>query len=105
MMHLFAAGHVSIAMGALGSKVAMESASIALMTENLNRLPFLHRLSKASRRMIWTNLGVGLSVIVIGLAFVMMGKLSPVLAAVIHNASALIILFNSARLVKLRPKK
>ncbi len=100
---VLAAGHVGIAMGALGSQVAIESASIALMSSSLGRLPFLHKLSKAVRNLIGANLAIGLSVIAAGLLLILAGLLTPVAAALLHNVSALIILFNSARLVKMRP--
>ncbi|MBF0198842.1 MAG: cadmium-translocating P-type ATPase, partial [Planctomycetes bacterium] len=100
---ILAASDVGIAMGALGSQVAIESASITLMSSNMDRLPFLHRLSRSTRILIWTNMAIGVSVLILGLFFSVLGIVSPVLAAIIHNVSALIILFNSARLVKMTP--
>lgn len=100
---VLAAGNVGIAMGALGSQVAIESASITLMTNHLDRLPFLYRLSKSAKQLIWINIIIGLSVILIGLLFIFFFLSNPVAAAILHNLSAFIILFNSARVVKLKP--
>ena len=100
---VLAAGDVGIAMGALGSQVAIESASIALMGNSLNRLPFLQTLSKRSQVTIWINIFLSIFVLVSGLLLSVLGYVSPVMAAIIHNFSALLILLNSARLVKLKP--
>lgn len=95
-----AAGDLSIAMGAAGSDVAIHSASVALMNNNLNRIPFLIRLSRQTARII--NQGVIFSVVYI-LVFVTlsaMGNIHPIVAAILHAASSLVVVFNSARLVR-----
>ena len=97
---VLAAAHVGIAMGAMGSPVAIESSSIALMSSDLSRLPFLFRLSKKTDRLIKTNIGVSIAVLLIGLLLSSLGIVSPILAAVLHNLSSLFILFNSAQLVR-----
>jgi Zn2+/Cd2+-exporting ATPase len=95
-----AAGDIGIAMGAAGSDVAMHSATIALMNNDLQRLPMLVRLSRASRRVINQNFLFGLGFIVGGLALASFGYLSPIVAAILHNAGSLFVVFNSARLVR-----
>ncbi len=95
-----AASHIGIAMGAAGSDVALESATVALMNSELNRLPFLLKLS---RRMRWTviqNFLVGSVIIVGGITCAAAGLLSPVLAAIFQVAGAMVVAFNSARLVR-----
>lgn len=101
---VLAAGDVGIAMGAIGSQVAIESASIALMGNSLNRIPFLQKLSKKSQLLIWVNILISIIVLIIGLVLSVIGLMSPVMAAIIHNLSALFILLNSARLVKFQPE-
>jgi len=101
---VLAASDVGIAMGALGSQVAIESASIALMGSNLDRLPFLHLLSKRTTQTVRINILVGVSILLIGLFLSAMGIVSPIIAAILHNVSALFILFHSAQLVKLKPE-
>jgi Cd2+/Zn2+-exporting ATPase len=93
-----AAGDLGIAMGAAGSDVAMNSASIALMSDDLKRLPFLVRLSRTTRRVIWQNLGFGICFILLGIVFFFL--IPPKIAAVLHFAGSLIVIFNSARLVR-----
>jgi len=95
-----AAGDIGIAMGAAGSDVAIHSATIALMNNDLRRLPVLVRLSRAARRVINQNFLFGLGFIVGGLALASFGYLSPIVAAILHNAGSLVVVFNSARLVR-----
>jgi Cd2+/Zn2+-exporting ATPase len=93
-----AAGNLGIAMGAAGSDVAINSASIVLMSNDLKRLPFLVQLSRKTGRVIRQNLGFG--VIFILLAISLSTFIPPYLAAILHFASSLIVVFNSARLVR-----
>ena len=95
-----AAGDLGIAMGAAGSDVAINSASIALMSDDLTRLPFLVRLSKKTGRVIYQNLGFGIIFIVLGIAAGAAAWLPAAYAAVLHFVGSLIVVFNSARLVR-----
>ena len=93
-----AAGDLGIAMGAAGSDVAINSASIALMSDDLKRLPFLVNLSRKTRCVIGQNLGFGVTFIILGVSAFKI--LRPEIAAVLHFAGSLIVVFNSARLVR-----
>jgi Cd2+/Zn2+-exporting ATPase len=95
-----AAGDLGIAMGAAGSDVAINSASIALMSDDLTRLPFLVRLSKKTSRVIYQNLGFGIIFIILGIAAGAAAWLPAAYAAVLHFVGSLIVVFNSARLVR-----
>jgi Cd2+/Zn2+-exporting ATPase len=95
-----AAGDLGVAMGAAGSDVAINSASIALMNNDLRRLPFLIRLSRATTKVIWQNLLFGVGYIVILEVLGAMGVISPMLAAALHTIASAIVIFNSARLVR-----
>jgi Cd2+/Zn2+-exporting ATPase len=95
-----AAGDLGIAMGAAGSDVAINSASIALLSNDLKRLPSLVLLSRRTRSVINWNLAFGVSFILIGWSFSLMGLIVPTLAGFLHFASSLIVVFNSARLVR-----
>ncbi len=95
-----AAGHVSIAMGAAGSDVAVNSASIALMNNQLDRLPFLVTLSRHTVTVIRQNLIGTLGYIVLMLALLAAGYMTPLVAAIGHGVSSIIVIFNSARLVR-----
>lgn len=95
-----AAGDVGIAMGAAGSEVAINSATIALMNNDLKRLPFLVKLSRSTRSVINQNFLFGTLFIIFGLGFASWGYINPIVAALLHNAGSLLVVFNSARLVR-----
>ncbi|MHC4624997.1 MAG: heavy metal translocating P-type ATPase [Planctomycetota bacterium] len=95
-----AAGDLGIAMGAAGSDVAINSASIALMSDDLKRLPFLVRLSRKTRGIINLNLFFGIVFIILGVAAAAAAWLPAVYAAVLHFLGSLLVVFNSARLVR-----
>lgn len=95
-----AAGDFGIAMGAAGSDVAINSASIALMNNDLRRLPFLIRLSKATARVVWQNLFFGVTFIVVFLVLAAMNRINPMTAAFLHMLASAVVIFNSARLVR-----
>ncbi|MCC6580380.1 MAG: cation-translocating P-type ATPase, partial [Phycisphaeraceae bacterium] len=95
-----AAGDISIAMGAAGSDVAIHSANIALMNNNLNRIPFLIDLSRKTSRVIRQNLVMGFAFVIVFMSASAAGYIEPIVAAVLHVFSGLIIIFNSARLVR-----
>jgi len=95
-----AAGDLGIAMGAAGSDVAINSASIALMSDDLRRLPFLIRLSRKTRTVINQNLLFGILYIIVGVFAAAASWLSPILAAIVHLSGSVVVIFNSARLVR-----
>ena len=95
-----AAGDLGIAMGAAGSEVAIHSATIALMNNDLRRLPFLLRLSRETRRVINQNVMLGICFVIGGLVLAAMKYISPILAAMFHVAGSLLVVFNSFRLVR-----
>ena len=95
-----AASDLSIAMGAIGSDIAINSASIALMTNDLRRIPLLIVLSRKSASVINQNLAFGMLFVICGIVLSVFGQMTPVFAAILHTLSTLIVIFNSARLVR-----
>ena len=96
-----AAGDLGIAMGAAGSEVAIHTATIALMNNDLRRLPFLVKLSRSTRAVINQNFLFGVFFILGGWGLFSFGPLTnPIWAAVLHLAGSFIVIFNSARLVR-----
>jgi Cd2+/Zn2+-exporting ATPase len=87
-------------MGAAGSEVAIHSATIALMNNDLRRLPFLVQLSRSTRSVINQNFLFGVAFIIGGMTLSALGRVPPVLAAAMHTIGSLIVVFNSARLVR-----
>ncbi|HUU21273.1 MAG TPA: cation-translocating P-type ATPase, partial [Phycisphaerae bacterium] len=95
-----AAGDLSIAMGAAGSDVAINSATIALLNNDLGRLPFLIRLSRRTIQVVHQNLIAGVIFIVGFMILAGLGWIAPVWGALLHMLAATIVVFNSARLVR-----
>jgi Cd2+/Zn2+-exporting ATPase len=95
-----AAGDIGIAMGAAGSEVAIHSATIALMNNDLRRLPFLVKLSRSTRTVINQNFLFGVAFIIGGMTLSALSYVPPVMAAAMHTVGSLIVVFNSARLVR-----
>ena len=95
-----AAGDLGIAMGAAGSEVAIHSATIALMNNDLRRLPFLVRLSRQTRLVINQNFLLGILFVIGGLILAALKFIDPIVAAVLHVVGSLLVVFNSARLVR-----
>ncbi len=95
-----AAGDLGIAMGAAGSDVAIHSASIALMGSDLTRIPLLIKLSRALTGVIWQNLGFGILFIISLFFLAGMGKIGPIIGVLLHTLGSLVVVFNSARLVR-----
>ena len=71
------------------------------MSNDLRRLPFLIRLSTKTRTLVLQNLVFGLLFMIGGLTFAGFGWMTPILAALLHNVSSFIVIFNSARLVRM----
>ena len=95
-----AAGDLGIAMGAAGSEVAIHSATIALMNNDLRRLPFLVRLSRQTRSVINQNFLFGALFVIGGFTLATMEIINPVWAAFLHVVGSLLVVFNSFRLVR-----
>jgi Cd2+/Zn2+-exporting ATPase len=87
-------------MGAAGSDVAINSATVVLMNNELNRLPLLIRLSRRTIRVVHQNMLFGVGMIVVLLILAGLGILKPELGAVLHTIAAVFVIFNSARLVR-----
>ena len=96
-----AAGDLGIAMGAAGSDVAIGSARVALLNNDLRRVPFLFHLARRSQGVVRQNLLVGVALLVLGLALAGAGFLTPIWAILLHNLGSLFVVFNSARLIRL----
>jgi Cd2+/Zn2+-exporting ATPase len=94
------AGDIGIAMGAAGSDIAVNSATIALMNNDLRRLPFLMHLSRMTRTVINQNFIFGVLFVILGLVLASLDLIGPVVAAMLNVLGSLIVVFNSARLVR-----
>lgn len=97
---------IGIAMGAAGTDVAMEAASIALMSDKIEMLPATFALSKRTYGIIKQNIWFfAVLVNVVGIWISGMGWLNPIMASVIHNASSVFVVINSSRLLSFKYSK
>jgi len=90
---------VGIAMGGAGTDVALETADIALMADDLTGLPFTVGLGRATRRIIQQNLFIALSVIAVLVILATAGLAEIGLAIVFHEGSTIIVVLNALRLL------
>ncbi len=95
-----AAADVGIAMGAAGTDIAIETADIALMSDDLLRLPEAVRLSKATLGNIRQNLAIALVTVAGLLLGVVLGKVHMAGGMLIHELSVLIVILNGMRLLR-----
>ncbi len=95
-----AAADLGVAMGGAGTDVAIHSARVALLKDDLTRLPFLVHLSRRTRSVVTQNLVFAGGFVLVGVGLSAAGVISPIAALVIHYAADLVIVFNSARLVR-----
>ncbi|MEC3916289.1 heavy metal translocating P-type ATPase [Nocardia sp. CDC160] len=97
-----AVADIGIAMGLGGTDVAVETADVALATDDLRRLLDVTDLGARAVDVIRQNYAMSIAVNALGLLIGAGGALSPVLAAVLHNASSVIVVANSSRLIRYR---
>lgn len=90
---------VGIAMGGAGTAVALETADVALMADDLNKLPFAVGLSRASRRIIQQNLVISLGIIGLLILSSIVGVVQLSGAVVLHEGSTIIVVLNAIRLL------
>ncbi len=95
-----ASGDVGIALGAVASDIAIQSADIALMTNDLRRLPMTIRLSRATQMTIHINIIVGLGMTFFFIWLASMGVINSLASAILHNFGEAFVIINSARLLK-----
>lgn len=95
---------VGIAMGGMGSDIAVEAADIALVDDEIKELPHLFALSK--RMMVTVKLNMIFSMVLnfISIVLAIAGVLNPIIGALVHNAGSVLVIINSALLLKWKKK-
>ena len=96
---------VGIAMGGVGSDIAVDAADIALVDDEVKELPHLVALSKHMMVTIKLNMTFSMTLNFAAITLVILGILNPVVGALVHNAGSVFVIINSAFLLKWRSKK
>lgn len=95
-----ASSHLGIAMGAVGTDVALETADVVLMADDLAKLPFVINLARRAKKVVWQNIIFSLAVIVVLVLSVFFFSLPLPLGVVGHEGSTLIVVLNGLRLLR-----
>ncbi len=95
---------VGIAMGGIGSDIAVDAADIVLVDDEVKELPHLVALSKRMMTKIKLNLTFSMALNFLAIAFAVTGVLDPVIGALIHNAGSVFVIINSVFLLKWKKK-
>jgi P-type Cu+ transporter len=94
-----ASASVGIVMGAIGSDVSIEAADIALMSDDIGKLPFLVGLCRETRKRILFNIAFSMCLNFAAMLLAGLGRLDPVTAALVHNCGSVFVVVNSATLL------
>ncbi len=100
-----AAANVGVAMGAAGTDVALETADIALMHDDISQLPFLVQLSRRTLRTIRWNIAFGLGFNAVAVLASGSGLLAPIMGALVHNIGSVLVVLSSASLAFASPSE
>ena len=92
--------YVGIAMGGIGSDIAVDAADIALVNDEIREIPHLLRLAKRMMFTIRCNLTFSMTLNFVAIILAITGILNPVVGALVHNAGSVIVIINSAFLLK-----
>ena len=96
--------HVGIAMGAAGSDIAVDAADIALVSDDISELPHLILLSRRMMRVIRANICFSMALNFAAVVLAVIGGIDPVAGALVHNAGSVLVIANSALLLRWRSK-
>ena len=90
--------NVSVAMGSVGSDVAIEAADIALLGDDIGKIPYLKKLSNSTLFTIKANIIISMTINAAAIVCSVLGLLNPVTGAIVHNAGSCLVVLNAALL-------
>lgn len=94
-----ATASLGIAMGGAGTDLALETADMVLMSDDIGRLPFAFGLARATRKIVISNIVISLAVVFALVPVAMLGGLHMTAAVILHEGSTLLVIFNALRLL------
>ena len=92
------ASDVSVAMGTMGSDVAIDAADVALLGDDIEKIPYLKRLSNSTLFTIRFNIALSMCINAVAIVCSVLGLLNPVTGAIVHNAGSCLVVLNAALL-------
>ena len=92
------AADVGVAMGSMGSDIAIEAADIALMSDDIQKIPYLKRLSNATVNTIKFSISLSMCINFVAVALSVLGILTPTTGALVHNAGSCLVVLIAALL-------
>ena len=95
---------VGIAMGGIGSDIAVDAADIALIDDEVKELPHLLALSRRMMTTIKLNMSFSMALNFLAIILAIIGSIDPVVGALVHNAGSVLVITNSALLLNWRKK-
>lgn len=96
--------YVGVAMGGVGSDIAVDAADIALVRDNIDTLPHMLALSRRMMTTIKLNMTFSMTLNFVAIILAMVGILNPVVGALVHNAGSVLVIANSALLLRWKMK-
>jgi len=99
------AAHVSIAMGGIGSDIAIDAADIVLLSDDIMEITHLLSLSRKTMSTIYINLGLSMILNFGAIILAISGVLDPIMGALVHNVGSVVVIINSSLLLNWRDKK
>jgi len=96
--------HVGIAMGGIGSDIAVDAADIALVGDDITAIPQTFALARRMMRTIHVNMVMAMALNLVATALSMLGLMGPVAGALVHNVGSVLVVFNSTLLLRWAPR-
>ena len=89
---------VGLAMGSMGSDIAVEASDIALMSDDISQIPYLKKLSSSTLKTIKANITASMCINAVAVTLSVLGLLNPITGALVHNAGSVLVVLNAALL-------
>lgn len=100
-----ATSYAGIAMGGIGSDIAVESSDAVLISDDIKTLPYLFKMSKKAMKKVFVNITLSMTINLAALTLSVLGLLTPVSGALVHNCGSVLVVLNAALLLLARDKE
>ena len=100
-----ATSYAGIAMGGIGSDIAVESSDAVLISDDIKTLPYLFKMSKKAMKKVFVNITLSMAINLAALTLSVLGLLTPVTGALVHNCGSVLVVLNAALLLLARDRE